>query len=113
MDNGDSNNPETSAEGGKKGSGKKKNQKKKKSSNQRKSNSKKSSSGQDLTTKVYATMEKHKEVFFTIRLHSAQSGASLGPIGKFFRQIATFVLKFFNQSIFTRIIVKLQHLFWN
>ena len=25
-------------------------------------------------------MEKHKEVFFTIRLHSAQSGASLGPI---------------------------------
>ena len=28
-------------------------------------------------------MEKHKEVFFTIRLHSAQSGASLGPIGKF------------------------------
>ena len=82
MDNGDSNNPETSAEGGKKGSGKKKNQKKKKSSNQRKSNSKKSSSGQDLTTKVYATMEKHKEVFFTIRLHSAQSGASLGPIGK-------------------------------
>ena len=90
MDNGDSNNPETSAEGGKKGSGKKKNQKKKKSSNQRKSNSKKSSSGQDLTTKVYATMEKHKEVFFTIRLHSAQSGASLGPIGKsptFFRRL--------------------------
>ena len=83
MDNGDSNNPETSAEGGKKGSGKKKNQKKKKSSNQRKNNSKKSQSGQDLTTKVYNTMEKHKEVFFTIRLHSAQSGASLGPIGKF------------------------------
>ena len=25
-------------------------------------------------------MEKHKEVFFTIRLHSAQSAASLGPI---------------------------------
>lgn len=109
MDNGDSNNPETSAEGGKKGSGKKKNQKKKKSSNQRKSNSKKSSSGQDLTTKVYATMEKHKEVFFTIRLHSAQSGASLGPIGKsLFCQIAPFDLKISKQSIFTRKIVKLQ-----
>ena len=25
-------------------------------------------------------MEKHKEVFFTIRLHSAQSAASLSPI---------------------------------
>ena len=25
-------------------------------------------------------MEKHKEVFFTIRLHSAQSAASLNPI---------------------------------
>ena len=56
--------------------------KKKKSSAQRKSNSKKSSSSsaQDLTQKVYATMEKHKEVFFTIRLHSAQSAASLSPI---------------------------------
>ena len=30
--------------------------------------------------KVFATMEKHKEVFFTIRLHSAQSAASLNPI---------------------------------
>jgi hypothetical protein len=29
---------------------------------------------------VFATMEKHKEVFFTIRLHSAQSAASLNPI---------------------------------
>ena len=82
LDNGETT-CDTSAEGGKKGSGKKKNQKKKKSSNQRKNNSKKSQSGQDLTTKVYNTMEKHKEVFFTIRLHSAQSGASLGPIGKF------------------------------
>ena len=55
--------------------------KKKKSSNQRKTTKKSSSnSTSDLTAKVFATMEKHKEVFFTIRLHSAQSGASLGPI---------------------------------
>ena len=84
MDNGGTDNADPSADGGKKGSGKKKNQKKKKSSNQRKSNSKKNTSSGDLTQKVYNTMEKHKEVFFTIRLHSAQSGASLGPIGKFF-----------------------------
>jgi E1A/CREB-binding protein len=67
---------------GKKG-GKKKNQKKKKSAAQRKNTSKKnnsSGSGGDLTTKLFATMEKHKEVFFTIRLHSAQSAASLNPI---------------------------------
>jgi len=31
----------------------------------------------NLSTKIYATMEKHKEVFFVIRLHSAQSAASL------------------------------------
>ena len=71
-------------EGGKKGSAKKKNMKKKKSSAQRKNTSKKSSSAGnsnvDLTQKVYTTMEKHKEVFFTIRLHSAQSAASLSPI---------------------------------
>ena len=58
--------------------------KKKKSSAQRKNTSKKSSSAGnsnvDLTQKVYTTMEKHKEVFFTIRLHSAQSAASLSPI---------------------------------
>jgi len=83
VDNGDdSNNPDTSTEGGKKGSAKKKNIKKKKSSAQRKSSSKKtsSSSAADLTQKVYASMEKHKDVFFTIRLHSAQSAASLSPI---------------------------------
>ena len=34
----------------------------------------------DLYTKIFATMEKHKEVFFTIRLHSAQSAASLNAI---------------------------------
>ena len=58
--------------------------KKKKSSAQRKNTSKKSTSAGnsnvDLTQKVYTTMEKHKEVFFTIRLHSAQSAASLSPI---------------------------------
>ena len=70
---------ETSSDG--KTVGKKKNQKKKKAQ-QRKSNAKKNSQGTggDLTAKVFATMEKHKEVFFTIRLHSAQSAASLSPI---------------------------------
>jgi hypothetical protein len=61
---------------------KKKNQKKKKSAAQRKNTVKKSQTGasSDLTVKVFATMEKHKEVFFTIRLHSAQSAASLARI---------------------------------
>ena len=59
----------------------KKNQKKKKSIAQRKANQKKPQAGSsDLTSKVFATMEKHKEVFFTIRLHSAQSAARLSPI---------------------------------
>ena len=77
---GEDTNPETPTDG-KKG-GKRKNSKKKKSSAQRKNNQKKSTQngGTDLTAKMFATMEKHKEVFFTIRLHSAQSGASLGPI---------------------------------
>lgn len=58
-----------------------KNKKKKKSIAQRKANAKKPQTGSgDLTSKVFATMEKHKEVFFTIRLHSAQSAASLGAI---------------------------------
>lgn len=35
---------------------------------------------QELTNKIYQTMEKHKEVFFVIRLHSTQSAASLPPI---------------------------------
>lgn len=68
--------------------GKKKGQKKAKKSNkskanQRKSNSKKSNTpqtGNDLSAKIFATMEKHKEVFFVIRLHSAQSAASLAVI---------------------------------
>ena len=58
-----------------------KKQKKKKSLAQRKANQRKPQAGtSDLTSKVFATMEKHKEVFFTIRLHSAQSAASLSPI---------------------------------
>ena len=34
----------------------------------------------NLAGKVYATMEKHKEVFFVVRLHSSQSAASLPPV---------------------------------
>lgn len=63
---------------------KKKGQKKAKKSNKSKAaqrkNSKKSNeqqTGNDLSAKIFATMEKHKEVFFVIRLHSAQSAASL------------------------------------
>merc|ERR1719187_1606815 len=59
----------------------KKNPIKKKSKAQRKNTTKRpQQNGGDLTTKIFATMEKHKEVFFTIRLHSAQSAASLAPI---------------------------------
>lgn len=63
---------------------KKKGQKKAKKSNkskagQRKNNKKshEQQSGNDLSTKIFATMEKHKEVFFVIRLHSAQTAATL------------------------------------
>lgn len=66
------------------GDDKKKGQKKAKKSNKSKAaqrkNSKKSieqHSGNDLSDKIFACMEKHKEVFFVIRLHSAQSAASL------------------------------------
>ncbi|OTF78373.1 hypothetical protein BLA29_000387 [Euroglyphus maynei] len=34
----------------------------------------------ELTSKIFATMEKHKEVFFVVRLHSTQSAASLPPV---------------------------------
>ncbi|KAK6630216.1 hypothetical protein RUM43_015009 [Polyplax serrata] len=67
--------------------GKKKGQKKAKKSNKSKANQRKNSkksntpqTGNDLSAKIFATMEKHKEVFFVIRLHSAQSAASLAPI---------------------------------
>lgn len=67
--------------------GKKKGQKKAKKSNKSKANQRKNSkksntpqTGNDLSAKIFATMEKHKEVFFVIRLHSAQSAASLASI---------------------------------
>lgn len=63
---------------------KKKGQKKAKKSNKSKANQRKNNkksheqqTGNDLSAKIFATMEKHKEVFFVIRLHSAQSAASL------------------------------------
>ncbi|BET01960.1 Domain of Unknown Function (DUF902) [Nesidiocoris tenuis] len=71
---------EVGADGKKKGQKKKSNKSK---ANQRKSNSKKSNSlstGNNLSEKIFETMGKHKEVFFVIRLHSAQSAASLAPI---------------------------------
>lgn len=65
--------------------GKKKGQKKAKKSNKSKANQRKNTkkantpqTGNDLSAKIFATMEKHKEVFFVIRLHSVQSAASLG-----------------------------------
>lgn len=74
----DSFDSETSADGKKKG------QKKAKKSNKSKAAQRKNSkkptenqAGNDLSAKIFATMEKHKEVFFVIRLHSAQSAASL------------------------------------
>lgn len=69
--------------------GKKKGQKKAKKSNKSKANQRKNSkksntpqTGNDLSAKIFATMEKHKEVFFVIRLHSAQSAASLAVSNK-------------------------------
>lgn len=63
---------------------KKKGQKKAKKSNKSKANQRKNNkksheqqSGNDLSAKIFATMEKHKEVFFVIRLHSAQTAAGL------------------------------------
>ncbi|XP_043224661.1 histone lysine acetyltransferase CREBBP-like [Amphibalanus amphitrite] len=68
-------------DGKKKGAIKKQNKKNTKSKTSSKNKSKKSNqSGNDLSTKVFALMEKHKEVFFVVRLHSAQSAASLQPI---------------------------------
>lgn len=87
--------------------GKKKGQKKAKKSNKSKAaqrkNSKKSNdnqNGNDLSAKIFATMEKHKEVFFVIRLHSAQSAASLA-VSLFLSYIhfyvyTTFSIKFSN-----------------
>ncbi|KAJ8298017.1 hypothetical protein KUTeg_024548 [Tegillarca granosa] len=70
------------------GTGKKKgkggrNKKANKSKNNQRKNNKKSNllhGGCDLSQKLYATMEKHKEVFFVIRLHSPAVAATLPPI---------------------------------
>ena len=68
-------------DGKKKGAMKKQNKKNSKSKSNSKNKSKKSNSScSDLTAKVFSLMEKHKEVFFVVRLHSAQSAASLQPI---------------------------------
>ncbi|XP_068086024.1 LOW QUALITY PROTEIN: histone acetyltransferase p300-like [Anabrus simplex] len=62
----------------------KKDQKKanKSKANQRKNRKKLNTpqAGNDLSAKIFATMEKYKEEFLVIRLHSAQSAASLAPI---------------------------------
>ncbi|GFT06941.1 CREB-binding protein [Trichonephila clavipes] len=60
------------------------NKKSNKSKNNQRKNNKKSTvpyTGNDLSAKIYSTMEKHKEVFFVIRLHSVQAAASLPAIG--------------------------------
>lgn len=36
--------------------------------------------GNELTSKLFQMMEKHKEVFFVVKLHSAQSIPSLPPV---------------------------------
>lgn len=72
---------ETSQDGKKKGQKKHKNKNKSKSQQKNKSKSKNNAAGcNDLAQKIFVTMEKHKDVFFVIRLHSAQSAVSLPPI---------------------------------
>ncbi|XP_011493407.2 CREB-binding protein [Aedes aegypti] len=72
---------DTGADGKKKGGQKKAKKSNKSKAAQRKNNKKSNDqNGNDLSAKIFATMEKHKEVFFVIRLHSAQSAASLAPI---------------------------------
>lgn len=85
---------------------KKKGQKKAKKSNKSKANQRKNNkkshdqqSGNDLSAKIFATMEKHKEVFFVIRLHSAQTAAGLA-------------VSIFNYSFFLTIIYRYGSL-WN
>lgn len=69
---------DTGADGKKKGGQKKAKKSNKSKAAQRKNNKKSNEQiGNDLSAKIFATMEKHKEVFFVIRLHSAQSAASL------------------------------------
>lgn len=81
--------------------GKKKGQKKAKKSTKSKANQRKNTkksnaheTGNDLSAKIFATMEKHKEVFFVIRLHSVQSAASLKVRIILFKQILIFFFCF-------------------
>ncbi|KAL4229708.1 hypothetical protein ACF0H5_010096 [Mactra antiquata] len=69
--------------GKKKGKSQNKKKNNKNNKNNRKANCKKlnlPNGGNDLTAKLYSTMEKHKEVFFVIRLHTQQAAYSLPPI---------------------------------
>lgn len=83
---------EAPVEDKKKGSKKAKKSNKSKA-NQRKNNKKSNEqqTGNDLSTKIFATMEKHKEVFFVIRLHSIQSAASLA-VSRYLRKLINFHL---------------------
>ncbi|KAG0428589.1 hypothetical protein HPB47_024438, partial [Ixodes persulcatus] len=75
--------PEGTELGEKKGQKSGRNKKANKSKSNQRKNNKKSSvphTGNDLSAKIYSTMEKHKEVFFVIRLHSAQAAVSLPAI---------------------------------
>jgi hypothetical protein len=77
---------EEAPEGKKKGLSQKKSKKSNKNKASQRKNIQKPNApqtGDDLSTKILATMEKHKEVFFVIRLHSAQSAASLGVSSSF------------------------------
>lgn len=79
--------------------GKKKSQKKAKKSNKSKANQRKSSNkksntpqtGNDLSAKIFLTMEKHKEVFFVIRLHTCQIAASLAVSSSFDLKLLNFL----------------------
>ncbi|KAL3209837.1 hypothetical protein MRX96_037648 [Rhipicephalus microplus] len=71
------------SEGEKKGQKSGRNKKANKNKSNQRKNNKKSTvphTGNDLSAKIYSTMEKHKEVFFVIRLHSAQAAVSLPQI---------------------------------
>ncbi|XP_025086148.1 CREB-binding protein-like isoform X2 [Pomacea canaliculata] len=66
-----------------KGDKKGRNKKASKSKSSQRKNTKKTNvpqGGNDLITKLYATMEKHRDVFFVIRLHSHQAAQNLPPI---------------------------------
>lgn len=91
---------EAPAEGDKKKGSKKAKKSNKSKANQRKNNKKSNEqqTGNDLSAKIFATMEKHKEVFFVIRLHSIQSAASLAVSNTFFSCI--FFLIFSKTNVY-------------